>query len=144
MVFCSHVSSSILIRSEIVSFTSIANLPTPSVFFGHSTSSGTGDITIFSREGGVTVKKWISLCIITVYTVRIHSHREIHFLTGTPLLKIVISPAPDGVERPKNTLGVGKFAILANGTISERIRIDLETCEQKIMFFSQVFPQTGL
>ena len=63
-VFRSHVSRSILIRPEIVPFTSIANLPTPSVFFGRSTPSGTGDMTIFSR--GVPSKKWISLCILTV------------------------------------------------------------------------------
>ena len=76
-------------------------------------------------------------CVYSVYTVRIH--REIHFLLGIPLLKIVISPDPDGVGRPYGTLRVGKFAILANGTVSGRIGIEPETCEQKIRFSPQFF-----
>ena len=80
---------------------------------------------------------YVSLLCSVHYTVRIH--REIHFLTGTPLLKIVVSPVPDGVGRPYGTLRVGKFAILANGTVSGRIGIEPETCEQKINLFSQFF-----
>ena len=72
--------------------------------------------------------------------------REINFLLGTPLLKIIVSPVPDGVGRPYGnvTPGVGKFAILANGTVSGRIGIEPEICEQKNTLFSQFFSHTGL